>query len=142
MISVAWLCVMAVGWRRGPRTLRLAAWIVAGNTALNFVLYRGRNQLIAVCALAIIAGAGLWMLHVRLTECAAPRWVRHAAVAAIALVLAVRAMRTRTLAYEEVDQLMHRDPCKEVVEHPEAAAFARRLQSQYRTGDTPCASLR
>jgi len=136
-LSLAWLAVIAIGFRGGSRPVRLAAWIAAGVAALGFMSYAGRNQVVAVCALGLAVAAGLAAAADRLSG--SPRWVRAAGAAAIVAALALQAGRTRTLTIEEVDQLAHQDPCAELVEHPEAASFARRVQALYAPAAAPCA---
>src|SRR5262249_16074248 len=49
LASVGFLAIAVLGWRRGPKTLRLASLVIVANTLLNFMLYNGRNQIISVC---------------------------------------------------------------------------------------------
>jgi hypothetical protein len=134
LLSLLWGAVMVAGWARGPKALRLVGLVIAGNTALSFMLYQARNQLVAVCAVGVIVGAGVAAVLAIRQHGAASRWVRGGLAAAVAGLLVVQVVRARTAVGDEVDQLMHQDPCRMVPEHPEVAAFARRVKTQYGTG--------
>jgi hypothetical protein len=137
-LSAAWLAIAVAGWRGGPSVLRLPALVFAGNTALSFMLYQARNQMVAVCAVAIVVGVGVAVVRDRV----AAQPVRRLAPAAIRLalvaMLSLQASATRRATGDQVAQLMAQDPCRELVERPEAAGFVDRVRMLYGPDRRPC----
>ena len=138
LLSGVLLGVAALGWRSGPRELRLAALIILANTMLNFMIYTGRNQLAAVCVLALILGSGFAALD-RMLRQRSFTALRLAAVAVFATVVGVQAFRTRVETSQQVDDILGLDPCVEITRTEQHdPAFIRALKGKLHMSDPDC----
>jgi hypothetical protein len=139
-LSIGWLAVAWLGWRQGTWLGRLAILVILGNTALNFMVYGARNQIIGVCAFGLLFGIGM---------AAADGWLRSrsrsalrfALAAVIVTVLSAQAWLTRREAGEQVADLLRQDPCAEIL-HPDQhdPALIHEIKIKYGMADAECAS--
>jgi hypothetical protein len=109
--NLFWLSLAVTALCTGGRFLRMLVLIVMANGLLNFMLYRERNQLIGVCALAIVAGVGaarVTMPEWRLLRPAAARLVVAAIIAALLMFRAVDAHRQ---VGHVASELLNQEPC-------------------------------
>lgn len=111
---------------------RVRPWtgVVVANALLNFLLFRDRNQLVAVWALGVAVAAGsVWALRLVPTA-----WrMRAGALAAVGgvLLLSARVHYTRALLDQEVAALRRGDPCASVQEGFGDLETARRVMARY-----------
>lgn len=111
LISGVVLAIAAVGWIRGEKLNRIGLLIIACNTALSVLLYRPRNQAVAVCALGVATGVGLpgvWAAIQRRT----PSQLLQAAILAIFVAaLGTRVLVMRTLVVDRVEMTKRPNAC-------------------------------
>jgi hypothetical protein len=140
--SVLLLVVAVIGWRRGPRELRLAVLIALAGTVLNFMLYADRNQLTSICMLGLVMGAGITVVEQQLRARAAGA-VRVVAAAAVLAVAGLQAQRTRVEIDQQVGQLLQQDPCIEIARTEQHdPAFIRLVKAHYGMSDPDCRAPR
>jgi hypothetical protein len=137
--SAIWLALAALGWARGPKVLRVAALVIACNTALNFLFYTNRNQLAAVCAFGVAVGVGIAALDALLRS-RPGAWITRPAAAVIAVcLLAGYLTRTRAEVASEVDDLLSKDPCVEITHGDQHdPELIRRFKIKYGMSDPAC----
>jgi hypothetical protein len=111
LISGVLLAVGVIGWTRGPALNRIGLLIVAFNTVLSVLLYRPRNQAIAVCALGISTGVGLPIVWSKFERVISSRAARAAIMALFLAGLATRVLVMRTLVADRVEMSRHPDAC-------------------------------
>lgn len=136
-LSVVWLTLAAVGWWRGSTTSRPTWTLILATAALNFMLYRSRNHLVALCAVSIAAAAGLQIL----TQAAVwqSRRARAALAAGLAGLLIVDSVRTNRAVSSVVEQERVADPCAELGNIPNLKrGFVRRVKLRYGLADPDC----
>jgi hypothetical protein len=145
-VSTAWLALAALGWWKGPRVVRIGAWLIVINAALSFVIFRSRNQVIAMCGLNLAVGAGL-AAGASMLQVAGWRRVRWCAAACVLALLVVQTVRTRAFVSQEVDAYARQDPCiemeKVVLDRLKPAdlfppAFIERLKVHYGMSNPTC----
>jgi hypothetical protein len=135
-----WLGLAIVGWITAPRrTLPMLALIlvVAG---LSVMLYRGRNQLLALLGLYAAAGVGLAYLLAL-----APRRPATRLLAALGLAIGFwsagqQAIRIRTESYAEARRVARGDPCFQLAANRTRfdAGVMRRLKTIYDLPNPDC----
>ena len=141
-VSAGLLAIGVVGWLRGPKQLRLALLVALGNTVLNFMVYGGRNQLMAVCTLGMVLGVGLATID-RMLRARSLGVARAAGVALLGAIICVQAQRTRVEAAQQVADLLGQDPCLEIARTEQHdPAFIRLVKRTYGMSDPDCASPR
>lgn len=132
------LALSAIGLRCGGPIVRAVAVVPLANALLGFLLYRHRNQLVGVCAIAIMAGAGIH-LWPRLAERARFVPSPRGALAVILTLLLVRAGYAHTRAVAVLNDTRHEEPCESIaVDRPFGKDFVRRLKEHYRLADPAC----
>jgi lipoprotein signal peptidase len=118
MVSPRWFAMSAVllavailGWMRGPRLNRIGLLVVAFNTGLSFLLYRSRNQAVAVCAMGVAAGVGLPIAWSIVERRVTSRVARACLVAVLAGALGTRAAVLQRLVGDRVAWSKLPDAC-------------------------------
>ena len=137
--SGVWLAAAALGWWKGPTPTRVTFLVVASNAALSFMLYRNRNQVVALCAVGIAAGVGLAVANAAVLTSAPLRLVRATAVAVLLVLLAAHAINTRDLVSFEVADSRRLDPCDMLRgDRPIAPAFVKQMKTAYGMPNPDC----
>jgi len=109
--SVLLLGVAIAGWRKGPRANRMGLLIVMINTLLNFGVYRSRNHLPALCAVAVSVGVGLPIVIDQTRRLSTSRLVPIGLGLVMLSVLSMRVMVTRQLVFDRDQMSSRSDPC-------------------------------
>jgi len=125
LISAMLLAVAAVGWIRGPRLNRIGVFAVLFNAALSFLLYRSRNQVVAVCAIGVGTGVGLPIAWAMVARAATSPLVRGMVIAVLVAALATRALVMRTLVADRVVESSHPNACGDDIPDLDRAFMAR-----------------
>ena len=110
-ISAVVFAVAVVGWRKGPPAARMGLLVIGLNTLLNFGVYRSRNHLPALCAVAIAAGVGLPVVKAAIQARSGSMLTRAVTVAAVLGLLSVRVSVTRELTSDRVELSSQPDAC-------------------------------
>ena len=137
--SAVWLVAAAAGWWKGPSYMRAVLLVVGCNAALSFMLYRDRNQVVAVCALGILIGVGLTSIQLLAQGSGSPRLTRAAVVAACLALLTWEAVATRNIVASEVADSRQFDPCDALVSGlPDDPVFIKHVKVTYGMPDSDC----
>ena len=136
-VSPRWLAISAVvlaiaiaGWRKGPAPVRMGLLVIAFNTLLNFGVYRSRNHLPALCAVAIAAGVGLPIVRAAIRTRTSSAFTGTLAAATLAALLLVRMSVMRQLTTDRVELSSRPDACAPDIGNVDPA-FTRRIWHQY-----------
>ena len=139
LASLVLLAVTCVGWWKGPRVARLALLVVVADAALNCLLYRPRNQLVAVCALGVPFGVGIASVQSMLRDRRWGRLLRAAAVAAVLGVIAWQAHMTHDVVVAEIADAAREDPCSALTDdRPLDPAFVSRIKTSFDLPNPDC----
>jgi hypothetical protein len=138
LVSCVLLGLALIGWVKGPRAGRMGLWVIGFNTLLNFGVFRSRNHLAALCAVAIAAGVGLPIAADALRGITASRPIRVAAVALVLSVLSMRALVIRQLVADRVVMSSRPDACGPDIPDLDRA-FMQRVWQQYNLTLPECA---
>ena len=129
-----------VGWRTRSALLRTALMVVVANAALNFLLYRDRNQFIAVFAIALAIGAGIpaserWMVR----TFGRPVIVRVLLATLLLGAVSVDARRTYRDGVAQRARILGNDPCADTAPGDLLEQqFANRVRARYGLAGHPC----
>jgi hypothetical protein len=130
LISLVFVSLAALGWARGPKTLRLSLFVVIVNVLESFLLFRSRNQVVAVCAIGVAVGCGLSIASSALRQANVSRRVMTLAIACLFGLLFARAHVVRSLVATRVDDSSVPNACAPGVPNPDRA-FMLRVWQQY-----------
>jgi hypothetical protein len=137
-VSAAWLALAWVGWRQGTWVGRVAGLVIAGNTALNFMIYTSRNQLLGVCAFGLVVGIGVAAVDTWLRS-RSHRLPQLALAGLTAIVIFTQAGLTRRETGEQVANLLTQDPCIEILHTDQHdPALMREIKIKYGMSDPGC----
>lgn len=140
-LGLAGFSLAAAGVMFGDRRLLLLALVPLFNALLGAMLYRHRNQLVGVCAMAVAGGIGLSLLHASLSAYASmARRQLAGAVAAMLIALAAwHVVTTRTRVLNEVEAVRMQDPCESGLrQYDYADRFAKRVKTTFGMDDPNC----
>ena len=130
LVSLLLLGLALAGWKRGPRANRMGILIVFFNTLLNFGVYRSRNHLPALCAVAVATGVGLPIAVEGLQKVSKSRPIQVALLAIVLIVLSMRVSVTRHLMADRVAMSSEPEACGD--DAPELGrAFLQRVWQKY-----------
>ncbi len=134
------LILALAGVVAGPRFLRLLALVPIANAALSFMLYRPRNQLVGLCAIAIAAGVGAIATHRWLDRFGRVRLLRASLATAGALAVTLQVLRTHERVDHEVASMLDQDPCAAGLRRnaPYGDAFVKRVKVRFALDDPTC----
>lgn len=104
LVSLVLLSMALVGWRQGPRLLRLTPLIVGINAVQSFLLFRSRNHVVATCAMGVAAGLGFSIVSAGIQSALPSRRIRALALAPLLVLLSVRARETHALVVARVQE--------------------------------------
>ena len=130
LVSLVLLSMAFVGWKNGPTPLRLSLLIVAVNALQSFLLFRTRNHVVALCAMAVAVGVGLSIAGTRLRAAMPSRSVRAVVFASLLALLFARARQTHLLVQARVEESSVPDACAPGVPAPDTR-FMRLLWRRY-----------
>ena len=122
--------VAVVGWRKGPAPARMGLFVIALNTLLNFGVYRSRNHLPALCAVAIAAGVGLPIVRAALRTRAGSMMTGMVGMATVLVLLSVRVSVTRELTFDRVELSSRPDACAPDIGYVDRA-FTEKIWRKY-----------
>lgn len=108
LASAVLVVPMAVALARGSASVVLLALVMGANAALSLVMYHERNQLVGVCAMAVLVGIGVAALQQRLGD----RPARHVVVAGLVAVILLQGDLSRRLVAAHAMDADHNDPCE------------------------------
>jgi len=135
LISVCALAAVTLALVRGDRRVRPLVWIPIATAALNFLLYRDRNQLAGACAVAILAGVGLAAGSTMVRKPA----TRIAAAAVIAALLLLQAAHTRRVVADVAADVNNNEPCDtEHFDRPFVREFIVIVKTHFGLDDPRC----
>ena len=137
--SAVWLAFAAVGWWKGPTSVRLTILVVTLNAVAGFMMYRPRNHAVAFCASGIAVGVGLAVVNAATRRTPWPRTARAALAMAVAATLASQALGTRAEVVDQVADEGTSDPCQALIEGIRAdRAFVTKIKSAYHMTNPDC----
>ena len=141
MTSAILLALALLGWAKGRRPVRIGVLVVCFNTLLSFLLYRSRNHVAAICAVAVATGVGLPIAAVALRKFTPSPLVRAMAIVTLVSILSMRAIVTRRLIADRVERSSHPDVCGP--DSPDLdRAFVRRVWRKYNMPLPECLTSR
>ena len=127
--------------RSASVAVQLLVLVVVFNAVLGAIVYRGRNQLVGMCAMAIIAGVGIptWQ---QVATASRHRLLRAAVIAAIVALGAGRAFATHDKVAADVEEMLAQDPCESPLRQDrQGDEFARRVKATYGMADPNCVGM-
>ena len=125
VMSAVLLVIAAVGWARGPKMNRIGLLVVVFNAALSFLLYRSRNQVVAVCAMGVATGVGLPIAWSIVQRRHTSRLASVCVIGLLAAALATRATVLRRLVVDRVGWSKLPDACGPDIPHLDRAFMDR-----------------
>lgn len=133
------LAAAAWGFRFASAPVRMLALVAVFNALLGAMIYRGRNQLVGLCALSVVIGVGFSMWP----RLAMPRRqaLRLAALFAVVVAAAAgrQAIATHRNVASDVAAKLARDPCDSALRaRAFADRFAKRIKSTYDMANPDC----
>jgi hypothetical protein len=141
LVADAPLLLLALfGLAKGPRRSIPLLGLVLMNAILNFVLYRGRNQLVGMLGLYATAGTGLAYL---LRAVASPRHslLRWCVLLALTTILAWQTARATQLMVQSYEHAQHIDPCTYAAVYSVDPDIIHQLKLRYGLEDPRCKNL-
>jgi hypothetical protein len=111
LMSSIVLAMAAVGWTKGPPSVRVGLLVIAFNAALSVLLYRSRNHAVALCALGVAVGSGLTTVWTRRPRLVSPRVVRTSAALLVLTLVSLRVIEVREFLRNSIAEGSRPNPC-------------------------------
>jgi hypothetical protein len=142
ILSVPWIVFAVIGARSQPLIGRAAALMLVFQSALSFMVYRDRDQIVALCAIGTCAAIGSAVVFDRVRRLRASVAIGASVSVALIALIGARTSLVREYSADEVASARQLDPCEALAgPWPLDPAFVTRVKEAYRLRDG-CASGR